>query len=85
VEIKLNLTYELVEPIVIAVLQEQYEILLKTAPLGFEEEELDLSEAYKLILQDFMGQHEFQKYAHDLAKKNKKYNSKRLIEAEAGL
>ena len=83
-EVKLNLTYELVEPIVIAVLQEQYEILLKTAPLGFEEEELDLSGSYKLILQDFMGHKEFQKYAHDLAKK-KKGNAKRLTDAHGGL
>ena len=84
-EVKLNLNYELVEPVVIAVLQEQYEILLKTVPLGFKEEELDLSEAYKLVLEDFMGYKEFQKYSHDLAKKNKKYDSKRLTEANGGL
>jgi uncharacterized phage-like protein YoqJ len=79
-EVKLNLTYELAEPLVIEMLKEQYEILLKTAPLGFEEEEMDLSEAYKLVLQDFMGHKEFQKYAHDLAKKKtKKYDSSRFV------
>lgn len=84
-EIKLNLNYELLEPIVVAVLKEQYELLLKTAPLGFDDSEMELSGSYKLVLQDFMGHQEFQKYVHDLAKKNKKYNSKRLIEAEGGL
>ena len=32
-----------------------------------------------------MGNKEFQKYTHEIAKKNKKYNSKRLTEAEGGL
>ena len=84
-EIKLNLDYELLEPIVVAVLKEQYELLLKTAPLGFNDNEVELSGSYKLVLEDFMGYHEFQKYAHDMAKKHKKYNSKRLTEAEGGL
>ena len=83
-EIKLNLTYELAEPIVVAVLKEQYELLLKTAPLGFDDSEEALSGSYKLVLQDFMGFKEFQKYAHDLAKK-KKGNAKRLTDAHGGL
>ena len=83
-KITLDIDYEIAEPIIVTVLKEQYELLLKDAPLGFEEE-INLSEAYKLVLEDFMGSKEFQKYIHDLAKKNKKYNSKRLIEAEGGL
>ena len=83
-KITLDINYEIAEPIIVGVLKEQYEILIKNAPLGFDEE-LDLSEAYKLVLEDFMGSKEFQKYTHDLAKKNKKYDSKRLTEAEGGL
>lgn len=83
-EVKLNLNYELLEPIVVAVLKEQYELLLKTAPLGFDDSEMELSGSYKLVLQDFMGHHEFQKYAHDMAKK-KKGNAKRLVDAHNGL
>lgn len=83
-KIALDINYEVAEPIIVAVLKEQYELLLKDAPLGIDKE-LDLAEAYKLVLEDFMGSKEFQKYTHDLAKKNKKYNSKRLIEAEGGL
>jgi hypothetical protein len=83
-KITLDINYEIAEPIVVAVLKEQYEILIKNAPLGFDEE-LNLSEAYKLVLEDFMGNKDFQKYTHDLAKKTKKYDSKRLTEAEGGL
>jgi hypothetical protein len=83
-KITLDIDYEIAEPIIVAVLKEQYELLLKDAPLGFEDE-VDLNEAYKLVLEDFMGSKEFQKYTHEIAKKNKKYNSKRLTEAEGGL
>ena len=83
-EVKLNLNYEVAEPIVVGLLKEQYEILLKDAPLGFEDEDA-LRDAYKLVLEDFIGRQELQKYMHDIAKKNKKYNSKRLTEAEGGL
>jgi hypothetical protein len=84
-EVKLNLEYELLEPIVVAVLKEQYELLLKTAPLGFNDNEAELSGSYKVVLEDFMGHQAFQKYAHDMAKKNKKYDSKKLVEANNGL
>ena len=47
------------------ILKEQYEILIKNAPLGFDEE-LDLSEAYKLVLEDFMGNKEFQKFSNTM-------------------
>ena len=83
-KITLDIDYEIAEPIIVAVLKEQSELLLKDAPLGFEDE-VDLNEAYKLVLEDFMGSKEFQKYTHEIAKKNKKYNSKRLTEAEGGL
>jgi len=82
-KITLDIDYEIAEPIIVAVLKEQYELLLKDAPLGFDEE-VNLNEAYKLVLEDFMGQKEFQKYTHSLSK-NRKYNSKRLTEAEGGL
>ena len=84
-EVKLNLNYELLEPIVVAVLKEQYELLLKTAPLGFNDNEVELSGSYKIVLEDNMGYHAFQKYTHDMAKKNKKYDSKKLVEANNGL
>ena len=83
-KITLDIDYEIAEPIIVEVLKEQYELLLKDAPLGFEDE-IDLNEAYKLVIEDFMGSKEFQKYTHEIAKKNKKYNSKRLTEAEGGL
>jgi hypothetical protein len=83
-KITLDIDYEIAEPIVVAVLKEQYEILVKDAPLKHEEE-LNLNEAYKLVLEDFMGCHEFQKYVHNIAKKEKRYDSKKLIEANSGL
>ena len=46
---------------------------------------MELSEAYKLVLEDHMGERAFKTYMHDKAKKDKKYNSKRLTEAEGGL
>ena len=81
-KITLDINYEIAEPIVVALLKEQYEILLKNAPLGFEEE-VDLNSAYKLVLEDFMGTKEFQKYTHGLSKK--KNNAKRLTDAFNGL
>jgi hypothetical protein len=32
-----------------------------------------------------MGNKEFQKYVHNIAKKDKRYDSKKLIEANSGL
>ena len=84
-EIKMNLSHEQVEEVIVQFLKDQYQWLKTSPPIRLNEEELDLTEAYKLVLEDNMGYHAFQKYAHDLAKKNKKYNSKRLIEAEGGL
>jgi len=83
-KITLDINYEIAEPIIVTVLKEQYELLLKDAPLGFEEE-INLSEAYKLVLEDFMGSKEFQKYIHNIAKKEKRYDSKKLVEANSGL
>jgi hypothetical protein len=83
-KITLDIDYEIAEPIIVAVLKEQYELLLKDTPLGFEEE-ITLNDAYKLVLEDFMGNKEFQKYVHNIAKKDKRYDSKKLIEANSGL
>jgi hypothetical protein len=74
-----------VESLALEHLKEQYEILLKSAPLGFDSDELSLSDAYKLVIQDHMGEKEFNKYTHGLAKKNKKYDIKKLVEANNGL
>ena len=81
-KVELELSYEELEPLVVGHLKEQYEILIKSAPLGFDEEELNLSEAYKLVLKNHMGEKAFNKYTHDLAKK--KGNSKRLTDAYIG-
>lgn len=82
-KVEIDMSYAELEPLVVEHLKEQYEILIKSAPLGFDEEELSLSEAYKLVLKDHMGEKVFNKYAHDLAKK--KGNSKRLTDAYIGL
>lgn len=84
-EVKLNLSHEQVEEVIVQFLKDQYQWLKTSPPLGLNEEELDLTEAYKLVLEDNMGYHAFQKYTHDMAKKNKKYDSKKLVEANNGL
>lgn len=84
-KMEIYLEFAQVEKVVIAHLQEQLELLSQSPPLGLSDNELELSEAYKLVLEDHMGERAFQTYMHDKAKKEKKYNSKRLTEAEGGL
>ena len=84
-KITLDINYEIAEPIVTALLKEQFEILQKGAPIGLDESEVDLHDAYKLVLQDFMGEKEFNKYIHEIAKKEKRYDSKKLTDAHGGL
>ena len=85
-KVEIELSYEQFEPMLISHLKTQYEILLRHVPLGFEDENgIDLLDAYRAVLQDAMLEKDYQKYMHDLAKKQPKYNSKRLTEAEGGL
>lgn len=45
----------------------------------------ELHEAFRVMLKYFLGDKAGAKYLHGLAKVEKKYNSKRLTEAEGGL
>jgi hypothetical protein len=45
----------------------------------------ELHEAFKIMLKYFLGEKAGSKYLHGLAKIEKKYNARRLVEAEGGL
>jgi hypothetical protein len=77
--INLELSWDQTEKIVAEALQESLRIELR-----FNEGH-DRIDAYKLVLSDFMLKEDFQKFMHDIAKKEFKYNAKRLAEAGNGL
>jgi len=87
IEIKVNIDPIELERLVVNELKHNYETLLSEPPLGLgvEWDELEVAEAYKIVLRDFMYVGDFQKYMHELAKKSRKYDSKRLTDAEPGL
>jgi hypothetical protein len=75
----IELNWDQTERIVAEALQEAIRLEIR-----FNEGD-DRIEAYKLVLSDFMIKEDFQKFMHDLAKKESKYNAKRLAEAGNGL
>jgi len=77
--INLELSWDQTEKIVAEALQESLRLELR-----FNEGQ-DRIDAYKLVLSDFMLAQDFQKFMHDIAKKESKYNAKRLAEAGNGL
>ena len=80
--INVELNWDQTEKIVADALQESLRLELR-----FDDYINDQSriEAYKLVLSDFMLAEDFQKFMHDIAKKESKYNAKRLAEAGNGL
>lgn len=74
-----ELSWEQTEKIVIEALQESIRLEIRF------ENDMTRVDAYKLVLSDFMMPKDYQKFMHDLAKKEPKYNSKRLAEANNGL
>lgn len=77
--INLELNWDQTEKIVAEALQESLRLELRMS------EGDDRIEAYKLVLSDFMVAEDYQKFMHDIAKKESKYNAKRLAEANNGL
>lgn len=77
--INLELNWDQTERIVAEALQESLRLELRMG------EGDDRVEAYKLVLSDFMVAEDYQKFMHDIAKKESKYNAKRLAEASNGL
>lgn len=75
----IELNWDQTEKIVAEALQESLRLELR-----FGEGD-DRVEAYKLVLSDFMVAEDYQKFMHDIAKKESKYNAKRLAEAGNGL
>jgi ribulose bisphosphate carboxylase small subunit len=45
----------------------------------------EISQAFRTLLAYYMGDKEYAKYMHKMAKVRKNYNAKRLVEAENGL
>jgi len=77
--INLELSWDQTEKIVAEALKESIRLELR-----FEDDPVRV-DAYKLVLSDYMLAKDFQKFMHDLAKKESKYNAKRLAEAGNGL
>lgn len=77
--VNVELSWDQTEKIVAEVLKESIRLELR-----FEDDPARI-DAYKLVLSDYMLAKDFQKFMHDLAKKESKYNAKRLAEAGNGL
>ena len=77
--INIELSWDQTEKIVAEALQESIQLELRM------DDNEALIEAYKLVLSDYMLAKDFQKFMHDIAKKESKYNAKRLTEANNGL
>lgn len=81
-QVLIELNDDQVDSVLAEGLQRAYETHL----LFPEEPDYDeLHEAFKVILKYFLGEKAGTKYLHGLAKIEKKYNAKRLAEAENGL
>jgi len=85
----MRVTVELEDEQVDVVLEEALKSAYETHLLFVEDNEEytfeELDAAFKLILQYFMLDKDYRKFMHDVAKVQKKYNSKRMVEAEGGL
>ena len=77
--VNVELSWEQTEKVVVQSLQEsiRLEIRFDSDPVRIE--------AYKLVLSDYMLTKDFYKFMHELAKREPKYNAKRLTEANNGL
>jgi hypothetical protein len=78
----IELNWDQTEKVVADALQESLRLELRFGDGGNDPDRI---EAYKLVLSDFMLAEDFQKFMHDIAKKESKYNAKRLAEAGNGL
>jgi len=85
----MRVTVELEDEQVDVVLEEGLKSAYETHLLFVEDNEEytfeELDEAFKLMLKYFMLDKDYRKFMHDVAKVQKKYNSKRMVEAEGGL
>ena len=77
--VNIELSWEQTEKIVAEALQESIRLELRY------EDDVERIDAYKVVLSDFMLAQDYQKFMHDIAKKESKYNAKRLAEANSGL
>ena len=85
----MHVTIELDDEQVDDVLEEGLKSAYQTHLMFVEDSEEytfeELDNAFKLILKYFMLDKDYRKFMHDVAKVQKKYNSKRMVEAEGGL
>ena len=77
--VNIELSWEQTEKIVAEALQESIRLELRY------EDDVVRIDAYKVVLSDFMLAQDYQKFMHDIAKKESKYNAKRLADANNGL
>ena len=81
-QVLIELNDDQVDEVLAEGLKKAYEISL-TFPHEHDYDELNSS--FKILIKYFMGEKAGAKYLHSLAKVEKKYNAKRLVEAEGGL
>jgi len=81
-QVLIELNDDQVEEVLAEGLKKAYEVHLS---FPNEPDHDELHEAFKLMLNYFMLEKDYKKYMHGLAKVEKKYNAKRLAEAENGL
>jgi hypothetical protein len=80
--VQIKLTDEQVDDILVEGLKSGYEIN-KTFP--DEPNYYEIDQAFKTLLAYYMGDANYAKYAHDMAKGRKKNNAKRISDAYNGL
>jgi len=85
-KLELTIDADQSDAIFVHIAKERYELLVQDKIKWANEPLIDETlEAYKLILQDSMTEKDFKTYMHSFAKKAKKYDAKRLTDAENGL
>jgi len=85
-KLELTIDADQSDAIFVHIAKERYELLQDDKIKWADEPLIDETiEAYKLILQDSMTEKDFKTYMHSIAKKVKKYDSKRMTDANNGL
>jgi molybdopterin-guanine dinucleotide biosynthesis protein len=80
-QVLLELDDDQIESVLVEGLKRNYEVHLQM----HEDNEHHIHEAFHIMMAYFMSEKDYAKYMHGLAKVHKKYNAKRLAEANNGL
>ena len=81
-QVLIDLNDEQADDVLVEALKSGYQV-----NLNFPDEPnfYEISQAFRTLLAYYMGDKEYAKYMHKMAKVRKNYNAKRLVEANNGL